>query len=295
MILELFQAAARASTQAPGGAFPSLAEVLSGGPLQGVATALGALGDILWAVAYVLIVRKAAADRTYGMPLAAACLNFTWEFWLTLVAPPAAGVARIAHALWLLIDCAIVWQLFKYGREEQRIPIVRKHFVPVLLACMLAALAGQVTLREFLVGDQVFPDINANGIAYFDNLVMALMFVLMYFERPAMRGLSIGAAWCMTIGTGIISIANVLVFNTGSDSRFELRFRELGSGKEWTHAERSSEMLDLNFFYFMFIGIVVLNAIYLILLHRAKNGHVVAIADGVSPARAAYESSHPAR
>ena len=40
---------------------------------------IGALGCVAWMAAYVLILRRAHRDKTYGMPLLALCLNITWE------------------------------------------------------------------------------------------------------------------------------------------------------------------------------------------------------------------------
>jgi hypothetical protein len=270
---------------APGGSLPALADILVCSPLRTFATALGGLGDLLWVVAYVFIVRAGFRDRTYGLPLLAICLNFTWEFWLTAVSPPARLSAHVLHGLWFVVDAIIVWQLFRFGRAEQRIPVVRRYFPAVVLATMAFALVGQVSLRAFLVGDEFFPDVEAIGIAYFDNLVMAILLVMMYFERPNQRGLSLAAAWAMTVGTTLISIGNVIVFNTGPDITYEIQFRPVGVGP-WLTTQRGTDALSLGFFYFLFVGILVMNAVYLVLLHRARQGLPVQGADATAPARA---------
>ena len=75
------------SPEIPRGALPSWGELFSGG-VSGLAIGLATLGDVLWLVAYALILWKGFKDRTYGVPFLAICLNFTWEFWFALVCAP---------------------------------------------------------------------------------------------------------------------------------------------------------------------------------------------------------------
>ena len=42
---------------------------------------------MLWTLAYLLIIRQGFLDRTYGMPLAALCVNLSWELVFAFVYP----------------------------------------------------------------------------------------------------------------------------------------------------------------------------------------------------------------
>ena len=65
---------------------------------------VGAVGCALWIVAYLLIYTKARRDRTYGLPLLAICLNFSWEFLAVFVWPNPVALWRWFDRLWLGFD-----------------------------------------------------------------------------------------------------------------------------------------------------------------------------------------------
>jgi hypothetical protein len=68
-----------------------------------LAGVLNASCGLCWTAAYVLYVRQARRDHSYGMPLAALVLNLSWEFVYTFLWP-VHGVGRIFHFPWLFVD-----------------------------------------------------------------------------------------------------------------------------------------------------------------------------------------------
>ncbi len=252
----------------PRGALPTWTELFSGGA-SGVAVGLATVGDVLWLVAYILIIRKAFKDRTYGIPLLAICLNFTWEFWFAVVEPPASRIAHATHFLWLVLDVVIVWQLVRWGRKEQTIPEVKKYFYPVLAVTMLAALIGQVTLSRQLAHNTIFPDVEGSGIAWILNFIMSVLFIFFYFSRRDLRGLSYGGAWAMMVGTAMVAMANVLVFITTPIVDFELQMRSAGGAWE-SLGMVGSNTVHVHFFYYLFVSLFLVNGLYVYLLHRAR-------------------------
>ena len=116
---------------------------------------LTVLGDLCWAIAYILIIRQCFRQRTYGLPLVAIVMNFTWELQYSLVQPPrcdngSVDVVKVAMILaWAVLDTFIVWQLFRYGRAEQTIKEIQRFFPFVVVGSLLLALAGNFAFARF--------------------------------------------------------------------------------------------------------------------------------------------------
>jgi hypothetical protein len=195
------------------------------------------LGDVLWIVAYILIIRQGFKDRTYGLPMVCIALNFTWEFIYAVDYPFPAHSIELLRWAWLLCDVVIVYQLFRYGRESQNIPLIKQYFYPICVAMFASAYLGQLT---FHYG---FKDQYGIHDAYMINLVMSILFVSMYFGRPLGQGLSVGAAWAKMLGTGILSVASCFMI------------------KDW---------LKSSFMVYLYVTIFILDLTYIALLYRGR-------------------------
>src|SRR5271156_3317602 len=95
------------------------------------------LGDLLWLVAYILIIRQGFKDRTYGVPMLCIALNFTWEFIYAVDFPFPVHLVEILRWAWLLCDVVIVYQLFRYGRDHQNIPPIKQYLYPFCVAMLV--------------------------------------------------------------------------------------------------------------------------------------------------------------
>lgn len=172
---------------------------------------LTVLGDFLWAVAYVLIIRQCFRQRSYGLPLAAIAMNFTWELQYSLLQPPrcdngSVDVVKVAMILaWVVLDAVIVWQLFRYGRAEQSIQEVRRHFPAVVLTSLILAALGNLAFARF------HPNASAPFSGLIINFVMSLLFIFLLFGRPKLRGISWGAALFRVAGNSVIFFANIFL------------------------------------------------------------------------------------
>ena len=157
---------------------------------------VGMAGCVCWVVAYALMVRTAHRDRANALPLIAIALNFSWELLASFVFPNPVALWHVFDRVWLLVDLVIVVQLLQYGRPFQRIPEIRAHFYFVAALVFVMGLVGQYTF----VAD--YPDRLGLVVAFLINLVMSVMFVIMYFDRrPELRGISKGGAWFKMLGT----------------------------------------------------------------------------------------------
>jgi len=75
------------------------------------------LSSALWTVSYVLYVRQAFRDKSYGMPLVPLWGNIVWEFLFAVVVPN--SVAQVvAFTPWLMIDVVIIYTTQKFGPEQ---------------------------------------------------------------------------------------------------------------------------------------------------------------------------------
>ncbi|MGD8496567.1 MAG: hypothetical protein PVF05_10280 [Gemmatimonadales bacterium] len=213
---------------------------------------LTVVGDVLWLVAYIFIIRASFRDRTYGVPMLAICLNFAWEFIFTFVYMPREGdgslnVVKFCMFLgWLVLDAVILWQLLKYGRKEQSTRQLEDMFIWVVLLCLGGAFAWHLTFTR------AFDDPHGYLSAFIINLLMSILFVRFAFDRPDQRGLSYGGAWFKLLGTGIISFANVFMLLPTPGYH--------------------------GFWFFLFAGIFTFDLLYLVILHQGRKARTAAAA-----------------
>lgn len=147
-----------------------------------------------WTVAYILILRRAAKDRTYGMPLAALGANIAWEFIFSFVLPHKSPQLQVNY-VWFAFDVAILWQTFRYGRAEQAHPWLRKNFPLVLVGTLVTAFFAVYTLTL------EFSDWHGMYAAFGQNLMMSILFVGLLLRRDDIRGQSLWIAIAKWIGT----------------------------------------------------------------------------------------------
>lgn len=162
---------------------------------------VGAVGCVLWGVAYVLIIKQCFKERSYGLPLLAICMNFAWELMASFVFPNPVPLWHFFDRAWLLLDIPIVFQLWRWGAKEERIGEIRKHFHAVLVLTFLLCAVGLYTFVD------TYRDRLGLMASFCINLTMSVLFLFLYFDRrPSMRGISKGAAICKGLGTAFTSI-----------------------------------------------------------------------------------------
>ncbi len=154
---------------------------------------------VLWTLAYLLIIRQGFLERTYGMPLAALCVNLSWEFVFAFVYPHDLP-QRAVNVVWLVFDLVILAQLLLYGpREFANLPrrLFYAGFALALTTAFGAVLA--ITLQ--------FDDFDGAYSAFGQNLMMSILFINMLYARRSLRGQSVGIALLKMGGTALASFA----------------------------------------------------------------------------------------
>ncbi|RBM14410.1 hypothetical protein [Streptomyces sp. PT12] len=184
-----------------------------------LADVLSAAGGIAWTIAYLGIIRRGFADRTYGMPFVPLALNATWEFTFGFLEPSPWALQVVVNIVWFCFDVVILVTYFRYGREEFARLADARWFVPWSVAVLAGSLAVMyLTAREF-AGDPDHP-VDAYS-ALFSNLVMSMCFIGMLLRRGSSAGQSMTIAVSKAVGTAAVTVmvfddvGSALVLTTG--------------------------------------------------------------------------------
>lgn len=131
----------------------------------------------MWAVAYLLIIRRGAEDGTYGMPLAALCANVSWEFVFSFVFPH--GPVQVpVNLAWFVLYLVILSQTLRYGPREFS-GVSRRGFNAALGVGIATALLAVVAITV------EFRDFDGAYTAFGMNLMMSVLFLWMLYSRGA--------------------------------------------------------------------------------------------------------------
>lgn len=157
------------------------------------------IGGIFWILTYLFIIHKSFKDKTYGMPLIALCANISWEFIFSFILPHSPHQLFVNY-LWFGLDCVIVFQFFRYYKNELK----------NLSSLKVCTAFGLLIVSSFsvILSEAILLDDNKGVYAAFgQNLLMSILFVHMFFKRRrGLRGQSIFIAVFKMVGTGLTSL-----------------------------------------------------------------------------------------
>jgi hypothetical protein len=146
-------------------------------------TIISIIGGIFWILTYIFIISKGFKDKTYGMPLIALCANISWEFIYSFVFPYNPPQSFINY-LWFSLDTIVVAQFLKYGKNE-----FLNWSSSKLYKLFIVLIASEFSI--ILVGSIAIGDFRGIYSAFGQNLLMSILFVIMFFKRNSLRGQSI--------------------------------------------------------------------------------------------------------
>lgn len=183
-----------------------------------MAVLLTVLSGLGWVIVYEECIRLGIKQKTYAMPFWALGLNFAWELIYTVsdiflkAHGPLEGmnlVQAAANAAWVCLDVVILATYFRYGKKEWPVQIDGRLFVPwsiLGLACCFALQLVFIAEFGFVMAAQYS--------AFLQNLLMSVLFIVLYVRRGGMEGQSILLATAKWIGTLAPTILmGVLTFN----------------------------------------------------------------------------------
>ena len=154
---------------------------------------------ICWTIVYLLIIKRGFEDQTYGMPIAALGANISWEFIFSFIHPHPIPQVYI-NITWFLFDVIILYQVFRFGKKSFKNSCPEGYFYP---AIFLAILIGFGLV--FAVSSE-FDDWHGRYAAFGQNLMMSILFVIMFFRRKDLSGQSVYIAIFKMVGTALPSI-----------------------------------------------------------------------------------------
>ena len=159
-------------------------------------------GFLVWTPAYVMVIRIAWREHRLEIPAIAAIGNVTWEFmWGFLYRVDMGWGLQLVYQLAFLLDCFILWNVFRYGAQQASNERVRAAF-PWLAIGMIA---GWAAFYAGMRGGGY--DLPLGSVsAYTLNLAESAVYLWVGISVLDARSQSLTVAWSKGLGTGMVSV-----------------------------------------------------------------------------------------
>lgn len=166
---------------------------------------------IAWTITYIALVYRGFKDKSYGMPIVPLALNFAWELTFSLIYPPhSTGMAAtVINTIWMICDIGIIITFFMYGYQyfKKAYAVSKAQWISFSIFAFIVAFGIMLTGGPFFGQFELyFKSEMFNGakfIAYIQNLVISICFILMLWQRKSSIGQSFTIAWSKWIGTSM--------------------------------------------------------------------------------------------
>jgi hypothetical protein len=168
--------------------------------MLGLAVASG----IFWTITYLLIIKRGFQDKACGMPMAALCLNISWEFLFSFVFIPN-PVQRAINIAWFVLDLAIVIQYLRYERARRAADWSASFFYAAFAAILATA------FFTVLLATREFSNPGGYYTAFGQNLLMSILFIRMLLDRKDLAGQSLYIGAAKMLGTLCVSVTVFLI------------------------------------------------------------------------------------
>lgn len=155
------------------------------------------ISGLCWTAVYIEGIRVGLKDQSYAIPFYALALNLAWELLYTFYGfRTSLSVQTIVNATWFLFDVGILYTYLKYGRKYFPRHLPMRAFIAWTLLILITALFVQYAfVREFGVR------VGAGYSAFLQNLLMSVLFIIMFVRRGGNEGQSLSIATNKWIGT----------------------------------------------------------------------------------------------
>ena len=153
-----------------------------------------------WSIAYILIIIRGFRDKTYGMPFVSLALNVSWEFLFSTLFKDGNIVHQVVNSVWFCLDVLVLFTYFRFGIRDWPRRVSTKFFVPYSVLVLVAAFA-----TVWFVTRELHDNYGAY-MAYCQNLLMSVFYIIMFYRRGNLSGQSTGIAVAKLIGTGSYTI-----------------------------------------------------------------------------------------
>lgn len=149
-----------------------------------------------WTIAYLLIIYRGFKDKTYGMPMFALAFNISWEFIFAFLIGSGSQLQKVVNMVWFVFDLLIIYTYLKYGRKYFPKTISGEWFLPWSMLSLVVSFCV-----VYFIGREFGDPWGARYAAFFQNLMMSVLFINMLIVRNSTEGQSVYIAMLKWIGT----------------------------------------------------------------------------------------------
>jgi hypothetical protein len=203
--------------------------------------------NVYWFMTYILVIRRGAIEKTWGIPMVSLTLNIAWDIsgagLLGVFLPDSIHLdspvfQSIINIGFVIANGIITYQMLRYWRSDfTNLTTFEFYFFWLL--------AQAISFGVIIVGSLELHDPLIFKMGFLDNFVNSALFIAMLYRRPNLLGQSIYIGLSKLIGTAAVSLSS-LIF-------------------PWPGTEDSPLMP------FLFVGIFVLDVVYVVAVYfRAK-------------------------
>ncbi|WP_253776602.1 transmembrane-type terpene cyclase [Goodfellowiella coeruleoviolacea] len=157
-----------------------------------------------WVVTYLLAIRQAIVDKRVGVPVYMAAVDFAWEFSLTFILEQTPTQRGINFA-WVIVNVFLMYQVFRYGRNDYPRLSPRAFTWSVLGVLVWAALL-------VMAGANEFHDLDGMYIGMVINVPLSASFILMLRRRGSSLGQSMHIATAKCVGSFFAGLTGFLLY-----------------------------------------------------------------------------------
>lgn len=156
------------------------------------------VGAFFWLICYLFVIRGIIKYKFVGISAGVVGANIAWEFlWAFVFKQDMGKLLQIGYLGWFLLDCFIVWGIYKYGSKQVN-DKVKPHFKFLFTFSIIGWLAVLYFFTYGFVYETT--QIGANS-AYAIQLLISVSCLLMLINNPDEKGISYIAAWGRTLGS----------------------------------------------------------------------------------------------
>ena len=164
----------------------------------GLELSLFGVGAFFWLMCYFFVIRSIIKYKFVGISAGVVGANFAWEFlWAFVFKQDMGFLLQIGYVGWFLLDCFIVWGIYKYGDKQ-----VNDKLKPHFKTLFTFSIIGWLVVLYFFTKGFIYETtaIGANS-AYAIQLLISVSCLIMLINNRTEKGISYLAAWGRTLGS----------------------------------------------------------------------------------------------
>lgn len=157
-----------------------------------------------WLLTYLLALRQTALDGWVAIPGYMVAVNFAWEFSLAFILEQTPTQRKI-NIVWAVINVFLVYQVFRYGRNDHPDFSPRAYRIAIAGLMVWAALVVMAGANEFHDRDGMY-------IGMIINVPLSAAFILMLRRRGSSVGQSMYIAMAKFVGTFFAGLTGFVLY-----------------------------------------------------------------------------------